>query len=123
MALSSLFLLASDNLRNLTTACFRLSLVFIGTHQERTSYQRQDKIRTFTKVSKAGQNSQTVNHTPLQEHAHTSMLVLFCSDESQLGTFKKPILCVKIAYIIPFFIFKEFFFKKTSKNTGLRFDL
>ncbi len=37
-------------------------------------------------LSKAGQNSnsQTGNHTPLQEHAHTSMLAFHCSDESQL---------------------------------------
>ncbi len=34
---------------------------------------------------KVGQNSdsQTENHTPLQEHAHTSMLALHCSDESR----------------------------------------
>ncbi len=37
-------------------------------------------------LSKAGQNSnsQIGNHTPLQEHAHTSMLALHCSDKSQL---------------------------------------
>ncbi len=36
-------------------------------------------------LSKAGQNSnlQTGNHTPLQEHAHASILALHCSDESQ----------------------------------------
>ncbi len=36
-------------------------------------------------LSKAGQNSnsQTENHTLPQEQAHTSMLTLHCSDESQ----------------------------------------
>ncbi len=37
---------------------------------------------------KVGQNSdsQTRNHTLLQEHTHTSMLPLHCSDESQYTT-------------------------------------
>ncbi len=36
-------------------------------------------------LSKAGQNSnsQTRNHTSLQEYAHTPVLALHCSDESQ----------------------------------------
>ncbi len=43
-------------------------------------------------LSKVGQssNSQTGNHSILKEHAHTSMLTLHCSDESQyLGTIEQ----------------------------------
>ncbi len=74
----------------------------IGTPQEQTSYQRQDEIQTFSKDSyqKAGQNSNshTGNHTPQQEHARTSMLALYCSDESQF-----PFQITKSYYNFNFF--------------------
>ncbi len=47
--------------------------------KDRTEFEHLQKI-----LIKEGQNSnsKTGNHTPLQEHAHTSLLALHCSDES-----------------------------------------
>ncbi len=73
--------------RKLLKSVFWEKSVIVGplieTLQEQISYQRKDKIWTF--LSKVGQNSdsQTRNHTSLQKHAHTSMLALHCSDNSQ----------------------------------------
>ncbi len=60
-------------------------------------------------LSKAGQNSnsQTANHTPLQEHAHTSMLALHCSDESKFPQVSKFFLPWHPFFSIFIFIVKN----------------
>ncbi len=55
--------------------------IILGLIKSKLLIKDRTKFEHFQR--KVGQNSdsQTRNHTPLQEHAHTSMLALCCSDK------------------------------------------
>ncbi len=60
---------------------WRVQLVLV---KSRLLIKGRTKFGHFQRKVGQNSNSQTRNHTPLQEHAHTSMLALHCSGESQV---------------------------------------